>query len=347
MAIPFKSPTPKHTVKVNADRAALNAHFTAREVPKSRNGRLLVASWNIANLGAQKRTDDALKVVAHLLKRFDLIAVQEVNAKFQTFLKVVKSMPGFTYVMTDTAGNQERLAYVYRTSKVKPRELFGELALRPREYPKRTVKVRYTVRGEKRVDTFKSLRFHPFDRNPFIGSFKAGKIDFTVVDVHLYFGEFQDSKTKAERKKYARRVLEIFALSRWADRRFDDPKGTYDRDIILLGDMNVPVMSKKDAAFKALTAFGFQAVRYLESGRTGGSNISGTKTYDQVAFAPGTMRKRIVDKGVFDFDNAIFRGLWEKLNKKHSSKRALGLFNRHVKHHLSDHRPIWVELRTT
>ena len=41
-----------------------------------------MASWNIANLGAQKRTDDALKVIAHLLKRFDLIAVQEVNAKF-------------------------------------------------------------------------------------------------------------------------------------------------------------------------------------------------------------------------------------------------------------------------
>ena len=39
MAIPFRSPTPKHKVKVDADRAALNAHFTAREVPKSRSER--------------------------------------------------------------------------------------------------------------------------------------------------------------------------------------------------------------------------------------------------------------------------------------------------------------------
>ena len=35
MAIPFRSPTPKHEVKV-ADRPALNTHFAAREVQKSR-----------------------------------------------------------------------------------------------------------------------------------------------------------------------------------------------------------------------------------------------------------------------------------------------------------------------
>ena len=37
MAIPSRSSTPKHKVKVDADRAALNAHVTAREVLKSRS----------------------------------------------------------------------------------------------------------------------------------------------------------------------------------------------------------------------------------------------------------------------------------------------------------------------
>ncbi|MHC4952553.1 MAG: endonuclease/exonuclease/phosphatase family protein [Planctomycetota bacterium] len=344
---PFKSPTPAHTVNPGREKRALTAHFKKRGVPRSRKNHLLLTSWNIANLGAQKRKPAALEVIAHLMKRFDLIAVQEVNSRFDQFIKIVEKMGRrFSYVMTDTAGNQERLAYIYRKSKVKPRELFGELALRPREYPKRTVRVRYKKGKTEKVEVFKKFRFTPFDRNPFIGSFRSGNIDFTVVNVHLYFGSFQDSKTKEERQKYARRVLEIFALAKWADRRVDDPKATFDRDIVLLGDMNVPVMDKKDAAYKALVSFGFQPVKYLEEGKTGGSNIVNTKTYDQVAFAPGSIGRRVTNLGVFDFDNAVFKDLWSKLTETRSEKKATGLFNRHVKHHLSDHRPIWVEIRT-
>ena len=36
--------------------------------------------------------DSALEVIAHMLKRFDLIAVQEVNARFDRFLKIVQKM---------------------------------------------------------------------------------------------------------------------------------------------------------------------------------------------------------------------------------------------------------------
>lgn len=346
MAIPFKSPIPRHTYNSSKEKSAITRHFTRRKVPKSRNNRLLLASWNIANLGAQGRTPNAKKLIAHIMKRFDLIAVQEVNDEFRTFAKIVKLMGGgFDFVMTDTAGNNERLAYVFRKSKVTPTSLFGELALRPREYPKRTVKVKWTdANGIARVDRFAKHRFVPFDRNPFIGSFKSGKIEFVLANVHLYFGKFQNSKKKAEREKYARRVLEIHALAKWADRR-KNKATTYDKDIILIGDMNVPAMQKTESTYKELIKYGWKPVQYTS--KTGGSNLGNDKTYDQMVFAPSSQKIRVTAQGVFDFDNAAFKSLWEKLSKQLPKSKTVGLFNRHVKHHISDHRPLWVELDVT
>ena len=308
-----------------AEKRALTRHFAKRGVPRATRGRLLLASWNVANLGAQKRTDSALQLIAHIMKRFELIAVQEVSEHFRTFEKVVELMgPRFDYVMTDTAGNRERLAYVYDTKKVRPLNLFGELALRQREFPKRTVKVRYRKNRQDKIDTFKNHRFIPFDRNPFIGSFSAGSIDFTLVNVHLYFGKFQNSKKRSDRERYARRVLEIYALSRWADRRVNRA-ATYDHDIILLGDMNVPKMDKDESTYKALLKSGFRPLEYgakadsKYGSKTGGSNLGNDKTYDQIALAPGSIRRRIIGHDIFDFDNAIFRSLWDRLTRRENA----------------------------
>jgi hypothetical protein len=245
--------------------------------------------------------------------------------------------------MTDTAGNAERLAFVYRTGKVTPMNLFGELALRPINYPKRTVKVRWKDKGVPKVDTFPKLRFVPFDRNPYIGSFRSGKIDFVLANVHLYFGKFQNSRTRAQREKYARRVLEIFTLAKWASGRLKK-QSTYDKDIVLLGDMNVPSMDPKESTYKALVGLGWQPVKYVT--KTGGSNLGNDKTYDQMTFAPGSIGHRIKNFGIFDFDKAVFKPLWNKLKLSLSHTKAISKFNAHVKHHFSDHRPLWVELDT-
>ena len=50
--------------------------------------------------------------------------------------------------------------------------------------------------------------------------------------------------------------------------------------------------------------------------------------------------------GVFGFDNAIFRSKWTAVDAAHSRRNAIGVFNGYVKHHISDHRPLWTELRT-
>ena len=284
MSIPFRSPTPRHRFVIAKEKSAITRHFTNRKIPVATLGRLLLASWNVANLGVQRRSAGALDLVAHIMKRFDLLAVQEINQEFRVFEKVVRKMESrFDYILTDTAGNDERLAFVFDKTKVRPRNLFDELALRPREYPKQTVHVRYRDGGQDKVDIFRDLRFVPFDRNPFIGSFAAGNFDFTLVNTHLYFGKFQNSRKRSDRARYARRVLEVYALSKWAGRRAN-LKATYDRDIILLGDMNVPAMAPDESTYKALVAFGFQPLDYTT--KTGGSNLGNDKTYDQMALLP-------------------------------------------------------------
>lgn len=345
MSIPFKNPTPPHEYRLSTEKGRVTRLFTKREVPRSTAGKLLLATWNIANLGAQKRSDDSLELVAHIAKRFDLIAVQEVNDDFTGLTAVMEHLgPRFDYIMTDPAGNTERLAYIYRRARVSPTNLFGEIALRPSQYPKRKVRVRYTEHGQPREQVFDDFRFSPFDRNPFIGSFEAGSISLTLANCHLYFGDFQDSKTEEERRKYARRVLEIVALAKWADGRFNKTSN-YDPDIILLGDMNVPAMDPDESTYKELVRFGWQPVRY--DTRTGGANLGNDKTYDQMAFAPDSIQNRMLDFGVFDFDNAVFPELWDRCIAELPKRRAISRFNSHVKHHISDHRPLWVQIDTT
>jgi len=345
MAIPFRNPDKNFVFSSANEIAALEAHFSLRKVPEKTTDTLLLCSWNIANLGAQKRSDDALKVLAAGLRKFDLIAVQEVNEKYAHLAQIVELMgANYNFVMSDTAGNNERLAYIYDSAKVKRRQLFGELALRPREYPKHTVDVRYREGGEDKVDTFVDHRFVPFDRNPFIGSFQCGELSITVANTHLYFGKFQNSRKREERARYARRVLEIFALARWAGRR-SKKDSTYDKDIILLGDMNVPTMDADESTYKALKKFGYQPLEWHT--KTGGSNLGNDKTYDQMSFAPGQIRKRVKDFNVFDFDNALLRDLWQQLEASLSPKKARSKFNSYIKFHFSDHRPLWVCLDTT
>ncbi len=356
MPIPFPRPVPPLSIRAASEIRALDKHFELRHVPVRKRNRLLLASWNIANLGIQRRTAGAKRVIAHILKRFDLVAVQEINDDFRQFVEIVRLMgPEYNFVMSDTAGNDERLTFVYNTKKVVPGNLFGEIALRPREYPKRDVRVHYRRGGEDRVQTFRNVRFTPFDRNPFIGSFSCGAVDLVLANVHLYFGAFQNSSSEKNRMKYARRVLEIFALARWANSR-SSGSNAWDKDIVLLGDMNVPNMSDNEATINALQQFSWTAIElYKDSGlaqttsltRIGGSNLGNDRTYDQIAFAPTALRDRVVSHGVFDFDAAVFASKWRFLAQRNTHVRTVKEFNRYLRHYVSDHRPVWVEIDTS
>jgi len=340
----FSRPRPDLDYNLADEKAALDSWFLKRKVPRTRSGRLLLACWNIANLGEQKRDPKDLELIAHLMSRFDLIAVQEVKSNLAHFQQIVGHMgQSYDWIVNDVAGNNERLAFVFKKRKVKPGRLFAEVAIPAKNFPSHTVVVPYKFKKQRLVEVYYNLQFTPFDRNPFIGTFESGALDFTLVNVHLYFGSFKESKKVAERAKYARRVLEVYMLGKWAGARARGTT-TYDRDIILLGDMNVPEMSDDDPAYQALLKSGLKPLDVHS--KAGGSNLDGSKTYDQLAITPGAVKTRTLGYDVFDFDNAVFKAKWDELEQKHGTKGANPKFNKYVKFHISDHRPLWMQLIT-
>ena len=50
-----------------------------RAIPAKQANRLLLATWNIANLGLQDRREKDHRLIAEILGWFDLVAIQEVN----------------------------------------------------------------------------------------------------------------------------------------------------------------------------------------------------------------------------------------------------------------------------
>jgi endonuclease/exonuclease/phosphatase family metal-dependent hydrolase len=199
-----------------------------------------------------------------------------------------------------------------QSRKVRQLEEVGELAIPPSD-------LRYI-----KLPGITQL-FDGFDRNPYLGLFQAGSFSLQLASVHLYFGS--DAKISMNR-----RALETFAVARWADQR---RKSAFSAtcDIIALGDFNLPKASPGDPIFDELTRRGLQLPAHSTQI---GSSIAEDNHYDQIGFFPGETGEQFTGRsGVFDFDGALFRTLWEARSRQD--------FLAYVRYHLSDHRPLWAE----
>lgn len=307
-------------VNLNKEINALRNYRDSKpslKIPKATAKTLRIATWNIATLGEQKREEVHLKILAEVISWFDVIAVQELKDNYADFVKIV-GLAGSSYkfVFSDTAGNNERMGFIYNSKKVKLLDEIAEYAIPPSDY--KDVKI---------ADVKAS--FNGFDRSPYLVSFAAGKYQFTLMTVHLYYG------TDADKKSLGRRGLEAYAVARWADLR-SKSKNTYNgiKDVFALGDFNLPKAVKEDIIYRALVRRGLQLPDHTSLIY---SNISDDKNYDQIAFLPGT-KSRIKSHGIFPFDNAAFEDIYK-------SKTAVA-FRGYMKYYLSDHRPMWMEIDT-
>ena len=267
--------SPKPTFSFNySTNTEINAlrHYRdnqpGREIPAKSNNRLLIATWNIANLGLHKRNPRDHKILAEIISWFDIIALQEVNDNISGLRDILSNLPNTCNTLfSDKAGNDERMAFIYDSNKINLLEKVGEIAVPPKD--KKYIKLKGVNR-----------KFTGFDRNPYLASFQAGKFKFILVNVHLYFGEDK----KADRD---RRSLEAYATSRWADLRRDD-KHAYAKDIIALGDFNLPKAEKGDPIYDALRKRGLRIPQHSTSIA---SNLKDDKHYDQIMFFPGQTKK--------------------------------------------------------
>ena len=320
MATSFPKPNFNFTYDVDQEIKNLRTYrdtAEGRAIPKKKRNRLLIASWNIANLGLQKRREKDYKLIAEMIEWFDIIAIQEVNDDLKGLQAIQKILPKRYHVLfSDKGGNDERAAYIFDSKKVTLLEKVGEVAVPPKDH--RYIKLPDVTR-----------KFNGFDRNPYLAAFEAGRLRFLLVNVHLYFGD--DKRASRER-----RSLEAYAVSRWGDLRRRDKHRFVDH-IIVLGDFNLPKVKPGDLIYTALRKRGLRRPDHTSKVF---SNISNDKNYDQLFFSPGVTKQRYSGKsGVFDFDVGVFPDLWND-----SSKTAVQ-FRSYVKYFLSDHRLIWSEFK--
>jgi hypothetical protein len=133
-------------------------------------------------------------------------------------------------------------------------------------------------------------------------------------------------------------VLEAYAVARWAAAQHRS-RHAYTKNVIALGDFNLPVRAPGDRVYDALVREGLHVPAH--STQVGGSNLDGDAHYDQMAVFPGAVERAIERVGIFDFDGAVFRDLWG--DGTPAERRR---FQSYVRFHLSDHRPLWMEMRT-
>jgi hypothetical protein len=133
----FPKPKFSYTVNVTKEKNNLIAHRDnkpGRAIPSKKNNKLLLATWNIANLGLQVRETEHYKLIAEIISWFDLVAIQEVNDDLEGLRELQKYLPTYKVIFTDEGGNNERMAYLYDASKVSNLEKFGELSVPPSDY---------------------------------------------------------------------------------------------------------------------------------------------------------------------------------------------------------------------
>lgn len=311
--IPHDQENPIFSYSLATERQALLATKSLRNIPQKASNKLLTATWNLTNFGIQNRTDDDIALMAEVINWFDIVAIQEIADELDHLRSLMRHLPTtYAVILSDIGGNDERAGFLYDSSKVTRLELAAEVAVPPSD--QRYIRMRGV-----------SGAFNGFDRNPYAVAFQAGNIEFTAVSVHLYFG----SKAYYDKD---RRALEAYALARWADKRKKAP-GAYSQNILIMGDLNLPIRNESSTVYKALKA---KRLILPQHSTSMGSNLGGDKHYDQVAFHAGFMQNAYTgNSGVLDFDHTpFFSTAWDS---------GSDYFNTTVKYHIADHRPLWVE----
>jgi len=331
----------------------LRAQLSAAIPPKDAEDNLLLATWNIRDLGKAgggygygNRLPESYFYIAEILSRFDFIAVQEVN-ELWAWEEVMDALgPHWGFIASDVtegvSGNGERLVYLYDERKVSFRDVAGEIVLQPATLISRNAK------GGKQ-----------FARTPYIASFQAGWRKFDICSVHIYYGSESGTKLK-------RRIEEIDGVARLLAKRAK-AENKAGKTMVLAGDFNV--VGLKHKTMEALLGSGFVVPEKIKEPPGGQRN----NYYDQIAFktAPDAI---IFPKGKEEeagslriYENAFtleqidsygkyFKSLWEELNEKERKKakekgKALKLttFEQFYEDwrtwQLSDHQPLWVRLK--
>ncbi len=202
-------------------RRLLTLRHDLNEVIKRdrRPNSLIIGSWNIRAFDdGMLRLDESYHYIAEIIDHFDVCALQEVKSDLDPLRRLVRLLgPKWDFFVSDVSthkgGNNERMAFVYNTSRVVFRNLIGEIVI-PRED---------LINGEQVA------------RSPFFASFQAGWFKFSLCSAHIVYGD-----------DLGLRAQEIRVIADTLVRR----ARSEDQVHIFLGDMNIE--KKDDEVMRAL-----------------------------------------------------------------------------------------------
>jgi hypothetical protein len=197
-------------------------------VPPKRPGNLLIGTWNVRAFGdittkwnsgpkdSPKRNLADVAAIAEIVSRFDVCAIQETRESLVGLRTMLDRLGAdWSFIVTDVGdggpANGERLAFIHDRNRVKSSGLAGELVFPEEWFGK-------ADRGMLR---------RQFARTPYAVSFAAGDEAFTLVTLHVLFGDSPADRTP-----------ELAAIARWLGERAHKG-GDFNHNMLALGDFNI------------------------------------------------------------------------------------------------------------
>ena len=314
-----ETPPPHIVQEIEQFNKALDGLVPSKQLDRN----VLIGTWNLRAFGGltekweaserdtPKRDLHSILCIASILSRFDIIALQEVKGDLKAFRHTLKLLgPHWSFILTDVCkgseGNDERLAFMFDTRKVKLSGLACELVI-PNE----------------QVEKIKKGAFNrQFARTPYAVSFKVANKTFILVTLHVLYG-----------KKAADRTPELQAIAQWL-KDWSMDINAFDQSLIVLGDFNID--RQGDERYQAFVSTGLTVPSDLHHLRRTVYD-SKAKFYDQIAWFENAAHVPQISLtyhtgGVLDFGPHVLKS--RKLSPSQLSWR------------ISDHLPLWAEFLT-
>ena len=286
---------------VTDELAALSASLDVAIPAKELDRNLLIGTWNIRAFGdiadkwhageddSPKRDLRAVACIAEIVSHFDVVAIQEVKGNIKGLRRMLKALgPEWGFILTDTtrgsAGNDERLAFVYDTRRVKPSGLACELVV-PEEHKDKISEG--TLQKQ-------------FARTPYAVSFQSGGQTFILITLHVLWGKDEGERTP-----------ELKAIAEWLG-SWAEQVAEWDQNLFLLGDFNID--RKDDPNFQAFTSTGLHVPpEHQNLPRTIFDTPATSLFYDQIAWFEDKLTLTYSGTaGNFDFEPLTFAELDEQ-----------------------------------
>ena len=252
---------------------------------------LKLAAWNIRIMSDNSRTDAELEAIARTLVDYDFIAIVELRDEVvlkRTQEILLQMGKAYQYQLSPAVGRgvKERYAFLYREDLVDVVEQ-GEL------YPD----------AADGIDNF--------SRDPYWATFRAGEFDFSVIAVHVIWGD-----TVGPRKAEVRALADVY--------RYVQEANGVEEDVLLVGDFN---RNPNDAeAYGPIMAIP-SMTRLFDLPQK--SHIRDSSLYDNIFFQTDFVTEYLGISGIDKFDEADFG----------NDDKAANLA-------VSDHRPVWAVFGT-